>query len=206
MYDFIQNNEVIGVSLKKMYGSGKISKKNFPADTKVNKAKFYGTSSNIDSMDGYIQWGSLNNEKIQFRSFGGETSLTGWQGEIKGASANQGKISLGPINFILRRYGLSEIPSSTESASLATKNTIEHCMNISQLMAQNGIIKPQQIEDIADVIQQKSNKYRYSKYLVMKLFQIINSISGETRDNVVQDFYLYASSQATYSAPYYKLE
>ena len=206
MYEYIKNNKVIGVSLKKMYGSGRISKKNFPSDTKVNKAKFYGTTSNVDSMDGYIRWGSLNNEKIQFRSFGGETSLTGWQGEIKGASANQGKISLGPINFILRRYGLSQIPPSTESQSLATKNTIEHCMNISQLMALNGIIKSQQIEDTANNIQKKSNKYRYSKYLVMKLFQIINSISGEMRDSVVQDFYLYASSQATYSAPYYKLE
>ena len=206
MYEMIKNNQVIGVSLKKIYGIGRISKKNFPADTKVNKAKFYGTTSNIDSMDGYIQWGSLNNEKIQFRSFGGETSLTGWQGEIKGASANQGKISLGPINFILRRYGLTEIPSSAESASLATKNTIEHCMNISQLMVSNGIISAQQIENTANLIQKKSNKYRYSKYLVMKLFQVINSISGEIRDNVVQDFYLYASSQATYSAPYYKLE
>jgi len=206
MYEYIKNSQVIGVSLKKMYGSGKISKKNFPSDTKVNSAKFYGTTSNVDSMDGYIRWGSLSNEKIQFRSFGGETSLTGWQGEIKGASANQGKISLGPINFILRRRGLSQIPSSTESASLATKNTIEHCMNISQLMASDGIIKPQQIEDIANLIQKKSNKYRYSKYLVMNLFQIINSISGEMRDSVVQDFYLYASSQATYSAPYYKLE
>jgi len=206
MYEYIKNNQVIGVSLKKMYSSGKISKKNFPSDTKVNSAKFYGTTSNVDSMDGYIRWGSLSNEKIQFRSFGGETSLTGWQGEIKGASANQGKISLGPINFILRRRGLSQIPSSTESASLATKNTIEHCMNISQLMASDGIIKPQQIEDIANLIQKKSNKYRYSKYLVMNLFQIINSISGEMRDSVVQDFYLYASSQATYSAPYYKLE
>ena len=206
MYEMIKNNQVIGVSLKKIYGIGRISKKNFPADTKVNKAKFYGTTSNIDSMDGYIQWGSLNNEKIQFRSFGGETSLTGWQGEIKGASANQGKISLGPINFILRRYGLDEIPSSAESASLATKNTMEHCMNISQLMASNGIISAQQIENTANLIQKKSNKYRYSKYLVMKLFQVINSISGEIRDNVVQDFYLYASSQATYSAPYYKLE
>jgi hypothetical protein len=73
-------------------------------------------------------------------------------------------------------------------------------------MASNGIISAQQIENTANLIQKKSNKYRYSKYLVMKLFQIINSISGEIRDNVVQDFYLYASSQATYSAPYYKLE
>jgi hypothetical protein len=39
MYDYIENNKVIGVSLKKMYGSGKISKKNFPSDKKVNKVK-----------------------------------------------------------------------------------------------------------------------------------------------------------------------
>ena len=29
MYEYIKNNQVIGVSLKKMYGSGRISKKNF---------------------------------------------------------------------------------------------------------------------------------------------------------------------------------
>lgn len=206
MYEYIINNQVIGVSLKKMYGSGKISKKNFPSDTKITKAKFYGTTTNIDSIDGYIQWGPLNSEKIQFRSFGGETSLTGWQGEIKGASANQGKISLGPINFVLRRHSLPEIPTSAKSAELALKNTIEHCRQISQLMAANKIISQDQIEEIAKLIQQKSNKYRYSKYLVMKLFQVINSIPDNVKNEVVQDFYLYASSQASYSAPYYKLE
>lgn len=206
MYEYITKNQVIGVSLKKMYGSGKISKKNFPSDTKIAKAKFYGTTTNIDSIDGYIQWGSLNSEKIQFRSFGGETSLTGWQGEIKGASANQGKISLGPINFVLRRHGLSQIPTSTKSAELAVKNTIDHCREISQLMAANKIISQEQIEETANLIQKKSNKYRYSKYLVMKLFQVINSIPDNVKNEVVQDFYLYASSQASYSAPYYKLE
>jgi hypothetical protein len=206
MYNYIINNQIIGISLKKIGGAAKISKKNFPSDSSEIKAKFYGITSNIDSIDGYIQWGPLNNQKIQFRSFGGETSLTGWQGEIKGSSANQGKISLGPINFILRRYSLPEIPSSLESSSLATKNTIEHCMNISQLMSLNGIIKPQQIADTASFIQSKSNKYRYSKYLVMKLFEIINKLPIEIKNNVVQDFYLYASSQANYSAPYYKLE
>ena len=78
-------------------------------------------TSNLDAMDGYIQWGSSPSEKIQFRSFGGESSLTGWQGEIKGTSANQGKISLGPINFILKRHGLKQLPTSTQSASLASK-------------------------------------------------------------------------------------
>ena len=49
--------------------------------------------------------------------------MTGWQGEIKGASANQGKISLGPINFILNCHGLPKLPTSLESAQLAKSNT-----------------------------------------------------------------------------------
>jgi len=206
MYDYIINHKVIGVSLKKMSGRGSVSQKNFPTDKKTLVVAFHGISSNVDSMDGYIKWSKNNVDKIQFRSFGGETSLTGWQGEIKGSTANQGKISLGPINFILKRYGVSQLPSSTESASLAIQNKPEHCKEISQLMASNQIITSSQINQVAEEIQRKSNKYRYSKYLVLKLFQIMNSIPSDVKDQIVQDFYLYASSQATYSAPYYKLE
>jgi hypothetical protein len=206
MYDYISNYKVIGVSLKKMSGGGSVSPKNFPSDKKINSVAFYGLTSNVDSMDGYIKWSKNTVDKIQFRSFGGETSLTGWQGEIKGSTANQGKISLGPINFILKRYGLEGLPSSLDSASLATKNTPEHCMQIAQLMASSGIIASSQVNQVAEDIRGKSNKYRYSKYLVMKLFQIMNSISPDVKDQIVQDLYLYASSQATYSAPYYKLE
>jgi hypothetical protein len=207
MYDYIINNQLIGVSLKKMYGTANLSKKNFSSDKSINKAKFYGITSNIDSIDGYIKWGTQNSEKIQFRAFGGETSLTGWQGEIKGTSANQGKISLGPINFILKRYNLPQLPTSLQSATLAQKNTIEHCREIANLMVSNRIVSPQQVEEVATLIQNnKSNKYRYSKYLVMKLFQIINSVPDDIKNKIVQDFYLYASSQASYSSPYYKLE
>ena len=206
MMELIKNNQVIGVSLKKITGGGSISQKNFSTDTKSTSAKFRGLTSNLDAMDGYIQWGASSSEKIQFRSFGGETSLTGWQGEIKGTSANQGKISLGPINFILKRHGLTQIPTSSQSASLATANKIDHCIEIAKMMANLGIISSSQIDETANTIQGKSNKYRYSKYLVMKLFQIISSTSSSIKDDVVQDFYLYASSQAAYAAPYYKLE
>ena len=206
MFNLIENNDVIGVSLKKIVGSAAISQKNFPTDTTAVKAKYRGMTTNLDAMDGYIQWGSSASEKIQFRSFGGESSLTGWQGEIKGASANQGKISLGPINFILKRNGLPQLPTSLQSANLASKNSIEHCNNIAEMMSNNGIIPKQQIAETAKSIQLKSNKYRYSKYLVMKLFQIFSSAPANLKDEVVQDFYLYASSQAKYSAPYYKME
>lgn len=206
MFEFIQSNQLIGVSLKKITGTGRISKKNFPTDKKLMTASYRGTSTNLDAMDGYIQWGSQTTEKIQFRSFGGEASLTGWQGEIKGASANQGKISLGPINFILNRHGLPKLPTSLESASLARGNTDKHARDIAQMMVTYGIVKSNQVEQVAEMIKQRSDKYRYSKYLVMILLTTITNAPAQIRDQVVQDFYLYASSQATYSAPYIKLE
>lgn len=206
MFEFIQSNQLIGVSLKKITGTGRISKKNFPTDKKMMSASYRGTSTNLDAMDGYIQWGPQTTEKIQFRSFGGEVSLTGWQGEIKGASANQGKISLGPINFILNRHGLSKLPTSLVSAQLARNNTDQHAKDIAQMMVTSGIVKPNQLDQIVEMIKQKSDKYRYSKYLVLTLLTTISNAPAQIRNQVVQDFYLYASSQATYSAPYIKLE
>lgn len=207
MLDYINKSEIIGVSLKKIYGNyGSFTKKNFSSDRSSSKVMFRGITSKVDSMDGYIQWGPNNLEKIQFRSFGGDASLTGWQGEIKGAAANQGKISLGPINFILKLHGLPQIPTSTKSASLALQNNLEHATEIANLMASNKIIENNQISSVTSEIQAKSPKYRYSKYLVMKLFQVINNAPAQIKNEVILDFYLYASSQASYSAPYYKLE
>ena len=206
MFEYIQSNQLIGVSLKKITGSARISKKNFPTDKKMITASFRGSTTNLDAMDGYIQWGKGTTEKIQFRSFGGETSLTGWQGEIKGASANQGKVSLGPINYILGRHGLPQIPSSKDSARLAEQNSPGHSREIAQMMTQLGVIGPAEVESMSATVQSKSNKYRYSKYLVLKLLLIMNSATKDRANEVVQDLYLYASSQASFSAPYIKLE
>lgn len=204
MWENLQANKLIGVSLKKISGSGSISNMNFPTDRKQTSAQFRGTTTNIDAMDGYIKWGLANNERIQFRSFGGETSLTGWQGEIKGASANQGKVSLGPINFVLKTHGMKQLPESKESARLAAENSIQHCTNIANLMIQYGIAED--LQGTAEMIQQKSNKYRYSKYLVMLLLTTVSGAQKSVADEFVQDLYLYASSQASYSAPYIKLQ
>jgi len=207
MFEYIQKNTVIGVSLKKNEtGTAKLSEKNFPTDSKITTASFRGTSTNLDAMDGYIKWGLAVSEKIQFRSFGGETSLTGWQGEIKGASANQGKVSLGPLNYILKRHGFKELPSSLESARLAEQNSDKHAEDIAKMMVEYKLIKSSEVSAMAKTIQTKSNKYRYSKYLVLKLLLEMERASKDKADEVVKDIYLYASSQASFSAPYIKLE
>ena len=207
MFEYVQKNQVIGVSLKKNEsGQAKISEKNFPTDKKMLTASFRGTTTTLDAMDGYIKWGAATSEKIQFRSFGGETSLTGWQGEIKGASANQGKVSLGPLNYILKRHGFQELPSSQESAKLAEQNSDRHAEDIAKMMAEYKLIKSSEVPAMAKTIQAKSNKYRYSKYLVLKLLLTMEKATKDKADEVVQDIYLYASSQASFSAPYIKLE
>ena len=206
MWKWLSEGKVIGVSLKKIVGSPKISPKNFPTDKKVVAAEYKGSTSNADAMDGYIQWGSATTEKIQFRSFGGGASLTGWQGEIKGKNANQGKISHGPINFILKLHGLQQLEPANVSASLAKSNTKDHAKKIAGLMADFGIIGKNEIDDNILMVQSKEDKWRYSKYLVLSLLTTMKKANKKTQDAVVKDMYLYASSQANYSAPYMKME
>lgn len=205
MFELVKSNRVIGVSLKKITSNtGRITEKNFPGDGKIISASYKGTTTKFDSMDGYIQWGTATTEKIQFRSFGGESSLTGWQGEIKGASANQGKVSLGPINYILKRHGLQQLPTSVESAKLAAANTDSHCRDIANMMSAYGLISD--VNGTAELIKSKSNKYRYSKYLVMKMLLTMQNAPAAIQNEVVKDLYSYASSQASFSAPYIKME
>ena len=47
----------------------------------------------------------------------------------------------------------------------------------------------------------------YSKSQGVQLAKIINSMKSKVkRDQLCEDFYLYANSRSTISAPYYKLE
>lgn len=204
MFELIQQNMLIGVSLKKITtASGTIVNKNFPTDKKSVDAEYLGTQTQLESIDGYIKWGKSTTSKIQFRSFGGNASLTGWQGEVKGASANQGKVSLGPINYILKSHGVGVLPDSKDSASLAKQNTPQHAQTIAQMLVQYGAATD--ITETTRFVQSQSDKYRYSKYLVMLLMLKMQGLSKQKADEVVQDIYLYASSSTSNSAPYIKL-
>jgi len=50
-------------------------------------------------------------------------------------------------------------------------------------------------------------KFLYSKLQVTQLIDILESIQNKkVRDQLVEDIYLYASSQSRFSSAYYKLE
>ena len=182
-----------------MQGGASLSKKNIASN--MNRGKTYtGFSYSRTSMDGYILLSG--GTKIQYRSFGGPSSLTGFQGEVKGANANQGKISLGPTNMILRTYGLPTVPIN--AAARVRTDPVSVWNEISVGLRTYARMNQNQIDTLRDKVNQS---WLYSKLQVTQLIGILESIKNRNlRNQLVEDLYLYASSQSRFSSAYYKLE
>lgn len=201
MQERIQNNTCMGVSLKKIRTRATIQLKNISSTSATSKT-YVGYDYSDTSMDCYIKMSG--GVKIQFRSFGGPGSLTGWQGEIKGSQANQGKISLGPLNMILKNYGLPAIPTD---AANRVRNKSSRQQVIVEII--NGFKKytNANISKASSTIFDATDAWLYSKLQATQLLdRIVGMNNSETRNELIEDLYLYASSQSKYSAPYYKLE
>ena len=201
MQERIQKKIAMGVSLKKIEGTAKPLKEvNFDKKQK-NTQEFSRFEFSKDSMDGYIHYKS--GVKIQFRSFGGK-KLTGWQGEVKGASANQGKISLGPMNILIKQHNLGPKQIPTTAARRVRDNPDAIKADIKQGFKDYGSgITNKQIDNI---LEKAEDPWLYSKWQVVKLFDTVSSISDKKKkDKLCEDFLLYAASQSSISAPYYKL-
>tara|TARA_B100000674_G_scaffold96895_1_gene69559 strand:+ start:368 stop:1672 length:1305 start_codon:yes stop_codon:yes gene_type:complete len=198
MQERIENNTLIGVSLKKIMGTARINLKNVFKDMKVTRT-YDGYTYSDTSMDGYIN--ISGGTKIQFRSFGGPSSLTGWQGEVKGSQANQGKISLGPVNMILKNHGITPIPTdAARKVKSKDKSVFVDILEGYKKYSKAGK------EKVMDTVMKAPDSWLYSKLQVTQLLDRIESIKGDKRNQVIEDLYLYASSQSKYSAAYYKLE
>ena len=199
---------MFGVSLKKITGKAKLSTKNVDPKTAVDHIfkDFY--RKGVNSADLYMRFKS--NAEIQFRSFDGPKALTGWQGEVKGASANQGKVGLGSLNLILKLHDLDQIPDVRPILSRggAARQTLES--NVEKLIEKTspGFTK----KKYADLIENKVKKgetegFYYAMGSSYYLHKIITGITNNDKKNqVCEDIILYASSQSVISAPYYKLE
>ena len=199
---------MFGVSLKKITGKAKLSTKNVDPKTAVDHIfkDFY--RKGVNSADLYMRFKS--NAEIQFRSFDGPKALTGWQGEVKGASANQGKVGLGSLNLILKLHDLDQIPDVRPILSRggAARQTLES--NVKKLIEKTspGFTE----KKYADLIENKVKKgetegFYYAMGSSYYLHKIITGITNNDKKNqVCEDIILYASSQSVISAPYYKLE
>jgi hypothetical protein len=212
------SNELIGVSLKKMVATARFSELNVgtkgaPTKGAQGKVGFKGytvkaneTSEVFDSMDIYIQWGESAKERIQFRSFGTGDGLTGWQGELKGETANQGKISLGPANYILRQHAGEDLPASADVAKRVRDGDESILVEIYENSKLLGVRNLDTQSDFLKRARAMDMRWKYSKYLGTKLLALILKQPIDVRNNIVYDFYSYAGSKSRFAAPYAKVE
>ena len=185
MQERIQKGIALGVSLKKIEGAAKPLKEvNFDKKQK-NTQEFDKFEFSKDSMDGYIHFKS--GSKIQFRSFGGK-KLTGWQGEVKGASANQGKISLGPMNILLKQHGLGNKQIPTTAANKVRNNKSQV---IDEIIKGFGKYSTHNTKVITQIVMKAEDPWLYSKWQVVKLFDTVSGITPKkAKDKFCEDLLL----------------
>ena len=199
--DKLEDESLIGVSLKRMVGSASISPKNVFKDMKTTRT-YNGYEFSKKSIDAYVLLSG--GTKIQYRSFGAGTGLTGFQGEVKGANANQGKISLGPTNMILRNHGAPQVP--TNAADRVRREPLAVFNDISIGLKKYAKMSTSEITKLAVDEKIVTQKFLYSKLQATQLITILESLKPNLRNQIVEDLYLYASSKSKYSSSYYKLE
>ena len=198
--------KMFGVSLKKMSGSASLKLLNFDKKDATEKT-FDKVEMTQDSKDVYINFS--DGTKIQFRGFSGD-SLSGWQGEVKGSKANQGKIGGGPTNLLLKIHNQKLIDINVAS-KLKNKSqrgaVIQNLKENLKLILKNKYNESEIINMQINMTEAKFLAWVYSKSQGMELATILNSMTDvNVRNQLCQDLYLYANSQSSISAPYYKLE
>lgn len=199
MLDNIKSKDIIGVSLKIMKGSSHLSYYNVDNKKKIIKFENYttGTQGFFGGKDVYLYF--TVEGKIQFRTFP-ET----FQGEIKGKNANQGKLSYGPIQSVLRKLKLPQLMDVKVLRSGLEKNDLKiyeiFYANYKKYSKDNKL----SIKEFIKENTEKGVSWSFSKFLGCQLIDII--ISKKAQDNFVTEAISYASSSSDLSGPFLKLE
>ena len=205
--DLFISKDLIGVSLKKVVGNPKNKVYNMTKDedsVKLKNIQLYKKSF-FDSIDMYF---ITNKGKIQFRSFSEDSSF---QSEIKGEHAAGGKASLGPINLILKSMNLSTLPEGKKITQMARNPNEKFYKDFYDLYLKysENDSKNNNINDITDFINainntKKPNSFRFSKYMNLKLLDIIEK-NKKRKDEFVTKLFQYASSSSDFSSVFVKI-
>ena len=206
-----ESRDIIGISLKKT-SSAPVSYYNMPGMLKY-KFKYTGytlaTGSFWGSKDVYVKY---NKGKIQFRSF--SSRATGWQGEIKGAEANLGKIGGGVVTKVVHAtfpqkdkdiYAISESSVIAEDVKKPKNLKEDFIKDFYHYYKGLATGTKMSIDEIAVELRNKESTWIYSKYLGMELLSLFEDLSTKDKDTLINNILLYAMSSSPDSAPFVKI-
>jgi hypothetical protein len=192
--DMFDKKDLIGVSLKKTGKNAKIELKN--SKNTIKKQYIYeGYKTTSKSKDITLLY---NEGQICFRTF---NYATNWAGEIKGKTANHGKIGFGPINRILQNNNIRELWLVNKIKKYFEENKIGLDLLFSSLF--NEYI---QIEENFNIfIQDKTIDWKISKLLGLLLLERIENQPKEIQNKIITEIIRYSSSESDESSIFLKI-
>lgn len=191
--------KIIGVSLKKASGtSAKISEKNLTGAKKPEYLYegFSIGSTFFASKDSYLYFG--NDQKMQFRTFSSAFIPSAWQGEIKGANANQGKMGGGGVQTaVSRKVSYKLTPPNTVKMN---KKFIDKFYKYYKHLTNETL----SYDEFAREVSSKGDVWFLSKYLSAEIIYAIDT--SKKPADAVSALISYASSTSELSCVYAKVE
>jgi hypothetical protein len=200
---------IVGVSLKFISGqSAHSSWYNLTDKRPIVTFESYtlnGQSGNSDffgSKDAYLYF-SVDG-KAQFRTF--EAGPSSWQGELKGKSANQGKISYGGIQDLLRfigngRYQLRDVRPLRSAIEKRDQSFLKEFHGYYLKYTKGAKLG---YDEFAARVAGQDQGWVFSKFLCTEMIDLITR--NKIEDSFVSGMVAYASSQSKLSGPFLKLE
>lgn len=158
------------------------------------------------SKDVYVSFsdGSSKGE-MQIRTF--SAGMSGWQGEIKGATAAGGKIGGGNLEDALKFAG---IPSSTfiDQTSFKSQCSTNNPVTVKKFIQMYKFLSGDQRkdsaiqQDITEMLKNYDNNWLYSKFLGMQF--LYTMLSNRKQDEVMHQVIAIASSTTKVSSVFIK--
>ena len=211
--EYVNNNLLLGVSLKQVKANPQIVWKNYKhyrAKTYKFKEFTLGKKAFNQSIDTFVYYneGAGKTGQMQFRTFG----TTSWQGEIKGLTANMGKVSgvAGPrsaIGKICKKVLKEDIERGGDLKSDFYNNFEEKGKQFFEYYKSLGETEYKDAKSFLTMIMAHPDPQSFfvSKYLGVQLMSYINKASQEDKDLFISSLLAYAGSESELSGPYIKV-
>jgi len=184
------SQDLIGVSLKKVSGAAHAEISGGGAGKTYTYEDYIVSPA---SKDIYLVY---NDGRIQWRSF---DNLKAYQGEVLGASAKHGKVTHSVANKFVQEAGLPMLanPNDVKEEVLSGSKTFQ------KKFAQ--LYKTYTGEDLNKIYDEKTDDWKFSKYLGLNLVDTLDGASSKQQNSVINNMINYAKSSSSFSSTYVKI-
>lgn len=189
-----KSKDFIGVSLKQAKNPS-ITQVNYNKDRHAYKYldATLGKRDFFESKDVYL---FFDEGEIQFRGF------PTWQGEIKGKTANHGKVSGGPVKNIVEKFVNEKLDTQQVIEGYIktkNKNFYKKFYEYYSKLVTKGV----KFDEFFQIVSKKDLNWQSSKYLGTQLVYVMKT--SRNRQIILSSIINYAKSQSDFSAPHLKV-